>query len=120
MRHLATAAAGAACLLLCAGQASAHAFLQTATPPVGSTVRQAPSQVLINFTEGVEPVFSTITVQNGSGQRVDSGGVHLEGGNTHLAVGLKPLGPGTYKVTWHATSVDTHKTSGTFSFTVSP
>jgi methionine-rich copper-binding protein CopC len=105
-------------LVLGTGHAWAHAHLKTATPAVDSTVQQAPSQVVIDFTEGVEPNFSGITVQDSKGATVDSGGVHLEGGNTHLAVGLKPLTSGTYKVMWHATAVDTHKTDGTFSFTV--
>ncbi len=105
-------------LALCGGQASAHAFLKTATPAVGSTVQQPPTQVVINFTEGVEPNFSTITVQDASGAEVAAGDVHLAGDNTHLAVGLKPLQAGTYKVVWHATAVDTHKTEGNFTFTV--
>lgn len=117
MRHT-LAAVAAAGLLLCAGQASAHAFLKTATPAVGSTVPQAPSEVVIEFTEGVEPRFSTITVQNAAGARVDAGSVHLAGDDTHLAVGLKTLQPGTYKVIWHATATDTHKTQGSFAFTV--
>ncbi len=104
--------------VVCAGPASAHAFLKTATPAVGSTVQQAPSQVVIDFTEGVEPAFSTITVQDGSGAGVETGTVHLEGGDAHLAIGLKPLQAGTYKVVWHATAVDTHKTEGNFTFTV--
>ena len=105
-------------LALLAGPALAHAFLKTATPAVGATVQQAPAAVVIDFTEGVEPRFSTIAVQDGSGARVDLGDVHLQGGNQHLAVGLKPLPPGVYKVTWTATAVDTHKTQGDFSFTV--
>ena len=104
--------------LLCAGQASAHAFLKGATPAVGSTVQQPPTQVVITFSEGVEPQFSTITVQDASGMNVETGGVHLEGGNTHLAIGLKALRAGDYKVVWHATAVDTHKTEGSFTFTV--
>ncbi len=119
MRHILIAAAATG-LVLCAGHASAHAFLKTATPAVGSSVQKAPSQVVIDFTEGVEPSFSTITVQNASGARVDAGGVHLVAGDTHLAVGLKPLPPGTYKVIWHATATDTHKTQGSYSFTVAP
>ena len=116
MRHVfKTAVIG---LVLCTGHAWAHAHLKTATPAVDSTVQQAPTQVVIDFTEGVEPNFSGITVQDSTGATVGSGGVHLEGGNTHLAVGLKPLKPGTYKVIWHATAVDTHKTNGDFSFTV--
>jgi methionine-rich copper-binding protein CopC len=34
-------------------------------------------------------------------------------------VALKPLRAGVYKVIWHATAVDTHKTDGSFNFTVS-
>jgi methionine-rich copper-binding protein CopC len=98
--------------------AFAHAFLKTATPAVGSTVAQPPGQVVIDFTEGVEPQFSTIAVQDAGGADVAAGGVHLVGGNTHLAVPLKPLKPGAYKVVWHATAVDTHKTEGSFTFTV--
>ena len=100
------------------GAVSAHAFLETSVPPVGSTLQQPPAEVSIHFTEGVEPLFSTIVVQDAAGARVDTGAVHLEGDDTHLAVGLKPLTAGTYKVIWHATSVDTHKTQGSFSFTV--
>ena len=108
----------AAGLALLAAPAFAHAFLKTASPAVGSTVSQAPSQVMINFTEGVEPRFSTITVRNAQGSPVETGKPHLVGGDTHLAVALKPLPPGTYTVVWHATATDTHKTQGTFHFTV--
>lgn len=111
-------AAVAAGFAFCATQASAHAFLKTATPAVGSTVSQPPSQVVIDFTEGVEPRFSTIEVQNAQGARVDTGRPHLVAGDDHLAVGLKPLPPGSYTVTWHATATDTHKTQGKFNFTV--
>jgi copper resistance protein C len=108
-------------LVVGAGPASAHAFLKSASPAVGSTVPAAPAELTIEFTEGVEPNFSTITVVDGGGARVDSGTVHLTpGGDTHLATALKPLPPGTYKVTWHATATDTHKTEGSFSFTVKP
>ena len=115
MRYALILAAGC---MLCSAQASAHAFLKTARPAVGSTVKVAPSQVVIRFTEGVEPRFSTIAVRDAAGARVDTGGVHLEGGAANLAVALKPLGPGTYGVTWHATATDTHKTQGRFTFTV--
>ena len=105
-------------LALTAGNASGHAFLKSATPGVGSTVQQAPSEVVITFTEGIEPKFTTISVQDSSGADVSAGSVHLVGGDTQLAVGLKPLQPGTYKVVWHAIAVDTHKTEGSFTFTV--
>jgi methionine-rich copper-binding protein CopC len=107
--------------LAASAPASAHAFLKSATPPVGSTVPAAPAQVVIDYTEGVEPRFSTIEVQNAAGKRVDKGDVHVApGNNERLAVSLNPLPPGTYKTTWHATAVDTHKTEGSFVFTVAP
>jgi methionine-rich copper-binding protein CopC len=34
--------------------------------------------------------------------------------------GVKPLAAGTYKVIWHATDADTHKTQGSYRFTVKP
>jgi CopC domain len=40
----------------------------------------------------------------------------LSGKVMRLSVGT--LAPGNYTVSWHVTSVDTHKTQGSFSFTV--
>ncbi|HYA71564.1 MAG TPA: copper resistance protein CopC, partial [Roseiarcus sp.] len=37
-----------------------------------------------------------------------------------IAKVVKTLPPGVYTVTWRAVSVDTHKTQGSFSFTVKP
>jgi copper resistance protein C len=105
-------------LALLASEARAHAFIKTATPAVGSTVVTPPTQVVINFTEGVEPRFSTISVQDAQGHAVPVGAPHILSANTHLAVDVKPLPPGVYTVIWQATSVDTHKTEGKFTFTV--
>ena len=114
-------------MLLCAGlvpilpgAAGAHAFLAKAVPGVGSTVASAPAELSIDFTEGVEPAFSRIEVADAGGARVDRNDAHAEGGDSRLAIGLKPLPPGRYLVTWQAVSVDTHRTQGSFSFTVAP
>ena len=104
-----------------ASAAQAHALLRSATPPVGGTVTVAPSEVLITFSEGVEPKFSTIEVREQGGARVDRADPHIAaGGQTHLAVNLMPLKPGKYAVSWSAISVDTHHTEGKFVFTVAP
>ena len=100
--------------------ASAHAFLKTAAPAVGSTIKTMPTEVRINFTEGVEPKFSSIRVIGAQGVQVDDGKVHLDGGDTHLVIGLKPLAAGRYTVNWHATAMDTHRTQGSFIFTIAP
>jgi methionine-rich copper-binding protein CopC len=101
---------------LAAGAAQAHAFLDHATPLVGSTVRTAPREVSLTFTQNLEPAFSSVQVTDASGARVDQGKAQISG-NT-MRIGLKSLGPGTYRVRWHALSVDTHTTEGNFSFTV--
>jgi methionine-rich copper-binding protein CopC len=102
-------------LLASAGTALAHAQLESASPAVGSTVRKAPSQVSLSFTQKLEKSFSSIEV-SGPGGRVDQGGAAVSG--ARMSVGLKALLPGTYHVHWRALSVDTHKTEGSFAFTV--
>jgi hypothetical protein len=63
--------------------------------------------------------FSRIAVRNAQGVRVDKGDPHLVGDHRNeLAVNVPKLPPGEYAVTWHATSVDTHKTEGRFEFAV--
>jgi copper resistance protein C len=96
--------------------ARAHAFLDHASPLVGSTVPAAPHDVVLTFTQNLEPAFSTAQVTDSSGARVDQGKAQVSG-NT-MTVGLKSIGPGSYKVHWHALSVDTHSTEGTFTFHV--
>jgi copper resistance protein C len=93
----------------------AHAQLESASPSVGSTVRAAPHQVSLSFTQKLERSFSSIEV-GGPGGRVDQGGATVSG--ARMSVGLKALSPGTYHVHWRALSVDTHKTEGSFAFTV--
>ena len=107
---------GAILFILAGPAAHAHAFLDHAEPRVGSSVPTAPRQLSLWFTQNLEPAFSTVEVQNSAGARVDQGKPRI-GGNT-MRIGLKPLAPGTYRVMWHALSVDTHTTEGSFSFHV--
>jgi copper resistance protein C len=99
--------------------AQAHAFLDHANPAVGSTVPSPPGAVTMWFTQQLEPAFTTATVTDQSGNNVDSGAAAVDPKDpTELRVPLKPLPPGTYNVTWHALSVDTHRTQGHFTFGV--
>jgi methionine-rich copper-binding protein CopC len=101
--------------------AAAHAFLDHASPRVGSTVSQAPSELTLSFTQNLEPAFSTVEVFDEKGAKVDKGDVKVDPNDgTLLRVSLNPLPPGTYKVVWHVVSVDTHPTEGDFTFQVSP
>ena len=115
MRNLLTFAL----MLLTAGVASAHAYLDHASPRVGNTVTQSPREVMLWFTEKLEATFSTIEVRNEQGAAVTSGKSTVVNG-TQLRISLKALPPGTYKVIWRVLSVDTHRTQGDFTFRVGP
>jgi copper resistance protein C len=103
-------------LLLATGEATAHAFLDHAEPRVGNKVATAPREVTLWFTQNLEAAFSTITVTNAAGQRVDTGKPRVSG--TQMSVSLRSGGAGTYHVTWRVLSVDTHTTDGNFTFQV--
>jgi methionine-rich copper-binding protein CopC len=98
-----------------------HAFLDHASPAVGSSVPASPPVVTLWFTQDLEPAFSGVTVTSEAGQRVDLGNAQIpQGSPDELQIGVKPLPPGTYLVSWHVVSVDTHPTEGTFTFDIKP
>jgi methionine-rich copper-binding protein CopC len=110
-----------ACASCIASNAGAHAFLDHATPAVGSTVHGSPSQVKLWFTQQLEPAFSSAQVLDKSGKRIDKADAKVDPGDAAiLQVSLPQLAPGTYKVTWRVLSVDTHVTEGDFTFDVAP
>ena len=71
---------------------------------------------LTRITQKLEPAFSTITVTNDAGQRIDSGKARVSG--SQMSISLKAGGTGTYHVNWRVLSVDTHTTDGNFTFQV--
>jgi copper resistance protein C len=110
-------------LMWLAGMVSAwaHAFLNHADPKVGSEVAQSPTEVRLWFTQALEPAFSTLTVADAQGQEMDKKDAHLDAKDaTLLMVSVPTLAAGTYTVNWQVVSTDTHKTQGSFKFTVKP
>jgi hypothetical protein len=106
---------------LIATQAFAHAQLEKATPAVGGTVASA-SEIRLEFSEGVEPKFTKVTLSGPGGSAVPLGAAKTEPSNQAVLIVpiAKALAAGAYTVHWHAVSVDTHHTQGTFEFTVKP
>src|SRR6202030_3274254 len=92
-------------LPLAAPAAHAHAFLDHASPLVGSSVASVPTEVVLTYTQNLEPAFSSVEVTGPGGARVDQGKASVSG-NT-MRVGIKSAGPGSYKVRWHVLSGDT-------------
>ena len=121
-RNFLIAGVAAAALACFSGAASAHALLDQASPGVGATVQGSPKELALSFTEKIVASFSGATLTSASGAIVPVGKAVVDPGSPatmHLSVG-QALTPGTYVVNWHAVSVDTHHSSGSFKFTVAP
>jgi copper resistance protein C len=106
---------------LAASDAFAHAFLDHAVPGVGMTVSGPVHQIRLYFTQGVVAAFSHVHVVSATGAQIPvSKPVNDPSDQQTVIIHLgRALGPGTYSLSWLVVSVDTHTTTGTFTFTVS-
>jgi methionine-rich copper-binding protein CopC len=104
--------------LLAASSVWAHAHLKSQTPAADSTV-SAPAQLRLEFSEGVEAAFTKVTITK-DGATVPVKSLATEGSDKKILIvtPAEPLSAGTYKVEWHAVSVDTHKSEGAYGFKV--
>jgi methionine-rich copper-binding protein CopC len=106
------------CLLAIPAPAMAHAHLVKAIPAANETVRTSPAAIDLDFTEALEPAFSSVTVTDEKGASVNATPSIAQGAHMHVA--LKNLAPGKYHVHWISVAIDTHRTSGDFEFSVAP
>ncbi len=117
--HLAALALATAFTLAATPPALAHAYLVKASPNVGGTVKTAPKMLVLTFTEDLEVPFCRVTVTDAMGANDATGTAKAVPGHANeLQVPLSIKAPGKFTVIWHALSVDTHKTQGSFHFTV--
>ena len=104
--------------------ALAHAHLKTSEPAANATVHAAPSKVVLHFSEPLEAAMCKVEVKNKKTGEVVSDGKPTAGAadKKTLEEALKalPTGQATYEVSWKAVSTDTHRSQGTFVFTVEP
>lgn len=104
--------------LLAASSVLAHAHLKSQTPAADSTVT-APTLLRLEFSEGIEASFTKVTLTR-DGAPLTVKALTTEGSDkkTLVVTPAAPLTAGTYKVEWHAVSVDTHKSEGAYAFKV--
>jgi copper resistance protein C len=105
-------------LMLYPRPAEAHAFPTSEEPMVGATVETSPRQVAITFDSPIEELFAKIEVSDASGQDETDGVPKVGGDHRQLSVLLKPLKAGDYTVKWSVVAEDSHRTEGSFQFTV--
>ena len=97
----------------------AHANLVRSDPPQNSVLPTSPQQVTLTFSEQVEPRFTSATVYDSNGKRVDNGFFIDPKDPTIVTISLPVLPSGIYTVVWKAVSAtDGHSTSGSFPFGV--
>jgi methionine-rich copper-binding protein CopC len=121
IRHSIAKIAVSLAFTLAATAAFGHALLDKAVPAVGGAVA-SPGEIRLKFTEAIEPRFSGIALTAEGGAAVPLGPVSVDPADPSVLIAKvgQALPPGVYAVTWHVVSADTHKTQGTFAFTVKP
>jgi methionine-rich copper-binding protein CopC len=97
----------------------AHAKLARSEPAAASTLRSAPGEVRLWFTENLEAAFSSAHLLDGERRRVDGAEGKVDGTNgTLLRMTLPALGAGSYTVVYRVVSIDSHVTAGELSFNI--
>ncbi|HAA95708.1 MAG TPA: hypothetical protein DCE26_08455 [Dehalococcoidia bacterium] len=99
---------------------SAHANVARSEPPANAVLNDPPPQVVIWFTEPLEPALSQIQVLSSDSQRVDNDdSAVVEEDPSVMSVSLGDLPNGTYTVAWkNVSTVDGHRVRGSFIFSV--
>ena len=103
-----------------ATSANAHPKLKAVSPAADVSSKVSPTEIKLNFSEGVIAKLSGVEIKNESGKAIPTGvPVTDPKDQKQLVVPLPaPLSAGHYTVTWHAVSEDTHRVKGEYSFGV--
>lgn len=100
--------------------AMAHTELTSSDPADGSTVSDAPDEVVLTFAGEVDEAAS-FTVFDPDGEEVGSGGLDLEVADRNVLRGqLEVAASGEYTVAWTVTGDDGHAVEGEVTFTYDP
>ncbi|KPI21805.1 copper resistance protein CopC [Actinobacteria bacterium OK074] len=110
--------AAAGLLLGTAAPASAHAALTGSDPLQGTVAAKAPTQVSLTFSEKVTLADDSLKVLDPKGKRVDTGNPGNLTGTTYGVPLRSGLAKGTYTVSWHVVSADSHPVAGAFTFSI--
>jgi methionine-rich copper-binding protein CopC len=112
--------AGLVAALLVPAIALAHAELDKATPADKSTVQGSPTEILMTFTEPVDPSKSSLKLVDPSGTVIADGSTVSAGNPKLMRLAISTvLAPATYTVRWTtASALDGDLDHGTTTFIV--
>lgn len=110
----------AGCLALLPTLALAHTELTASDPADGSTVTDAPDEVVLTFAAEVDD-GATFTVLDPDGKEVGSGDLDLEVADRNVLRGrVEVVATGAYTVAWSVVGDDGHDVEGEVTFTYDP
>jgi copper transport protein len=95
--------------------ASAHATLESTTPPFGHELQRGPARIVLHFDQHVTVLPGAVKVLNGVGSQFASNARVV---GTDVVARVAPLKLGAYTVRWRAISADSHVVSGVWTFGV--
>lgn len=99
--------------------ASAHAYLVKSVPAGRATLFTSPAKIQLWFNERLEPRYSSASVLDANGKRVDLDNARvLPEDSMQLSIGVTQLQPGRYTVKFRVLSVDGHVVEQSFPFTI--
>lgn len=118
--------AAAAALALFSATAEAHPRLLSSTPAANAVIAK-PNRIELRFSEKLVAKFSGVEiVMTGMPGMKSHPPMKISGlttkvgrdGKTLIVTAKTPLGAGSYTLTWHVVSADTHRIQGSFAFKV--
>lgn len=99
--------------------ALAHAYLVKSVPAGRATLFSSPGKIQLWFNERLEPKYSSASVYDPDGKRVDADDDQVSTEDPkRLSVALKQLPAGRYTVKFRVLSVDGHVVEQSFPFTI--
>lgn len=111
-------------LVVAVGSVSAHASVVSATPGIGASIVQVPTQVTVITAENMnpDPKASNLFVYSPDGELISKGNATIDKNNPkEMSVTINPKGQGIYIVRWTTVSAeDSDPDEGAFTFTVKP
>jgi methionine-rich copper-binding protein CopC len=120
VRRFAALAAALALVALMPAAVLGHSELEQADPAPGATISEAPTLIVADFTEAIDPTRSTMELRGPDGAVVATGGVAPDDPErVQMTIVPPALGPGTYEVRWTTVSPDDNGIlRGTYTFTI--
>jgi methionine-rich copper-binding protein CopC len=104
--------------LLAPAAALAHAHPNVMEPAPDSTV-MAPMHISVEFSESLDPKFSSLRLTNAGGTVVSKASSAVSTTDPkHMTLDLPKLSPGVYMVHWVSVATDGHRLQGSYKFTV--